>query len=1259
MKASAPPPRASSPTPGRRRPLWLRALRVIGWLALFAGAGAAVIDDSGIVQREILSELRRRLEPLGHSVELGSVEIDWLGPGVELVDLEVRGAQREHLSIERLYIAVALSADEGLRLARVDLDGGRVLISERAIEDLRALSDGDAADAPSSFDAIALPSAQVRDLAVEFEFPGGDVLPLGSLDLSMPVEGDAPSRISGRFVLPPKPSATGNTEVYVTGLLGRDGRLELHTITDALDLDAWDLPDIAPFDQIEALSPRGRLSLHTTGSVMLTGELEARGDLRVRMEQGSLRAPGVDPAFEDLAFELEATYSPAADEDFWIPGAWEGGGRLSASWAGQDLRAGLRLGRSARPGLAFESWVHGLGIDTENPALRAIEEPLLVPTIRDAFDARGLVDASFGLTCSDRLRPDVDPWPEMELAVHVTNASVLRAAFHGWVDEEEPDVRPLACPLPVEVDQALVVFAHQKRFPRQELLEVRFAARHGTGPATGSYQMWSTPIDMPPFALGFGEFEFDLFIVVPRIEITSEVERHLPELWEIPELGTLFADYGLAQRGEAEVLVRVTSRADLPTEAVQVDVVATGAAAAWSELPVPATELAATVRVLDDGLGATCVSFVADGRLADARAVHVAGRVRNESDDPLAEEFPTRFDLVRVQVDSLALPGGDVDVAAGVLPALGEALAELSPRGRVDLDFTRTTRARGAPSSWAQVATEAGAFTLEPSAFPLRAEDVRGRALLELTEEPGAEETDLESTRVAVRIAPLLARWEQGLPIGVEAEIHSHGPSRGRVLGAGLRPADPELLEIVARARGADPEEFQANLEGISIGGAIDFDYRFDLEGDEFDDAFRFRLRDNICSQEGGFEVDRIHGVLELHGDRLSGGRLVARLGGTPVVLSNVELRPDGGSVKVEADLRAEDISVDAALLRQFLEPEMVTSLVDEFGLRGTVDLERGHVSLELAPGEEPLLVFSGLGTASDAHVALGLPLAIRSARLELERLVVQGDDVRGWGRVRDLYGEAVGRDLVQTDLLLSYYGSQVTVDELDGQFCRGRISGLAGAQPGRAGGPVISVDLHPPYRFQAGLALSDIEVRLLLEDVFASEIADRGYLTGQLSLQGELEDLLAVRGAGWGRVDQTVLWSVPVVRDLFSQLGLDETAVFDEMRSEFHIEGGKIHMEGMRVHSPLLNLEGEGSLGLDGTLAHDLEVRYSLVDKTGPFSSLIYWLQNRLLAISVRGDMSRPKIILRGVFSNPFVSTEDAWRALPAPGFSPLRDRF
>ena len=58
---------------------------------------------------------------------------------------------------------------------------------------------------------------------------------------------------------------------------------------------------------------------------------------------------------------------------------------------------------------------------------------------------------------------------------------------------------------------------------------------------------------------------------------------------------------------------------------------------------------------------------------------------------------------------------------------------------------------------------------------------------------------------------------------------------------------------------------------------------------------------------------------------------------------------------------------------------------------------------------------------------------------------------------------------------------------------------------------PILSVELRPPFPFQAGLHLSDVDVRLLLEGLFASEIANQGDLDAYFSLQGELQNLIAL----------------------------------------------------------------------------------------------------------------------------------------------------
>jgi hypothetical protein len=111
-------------------------------------------------------------------------------------------------------------------------------------------------------------------------------------------------------------------------------------------------------------------------------------------------------------------------------------------------------------------------------------------------------------------------------------------------------------------------------------------------------------------------------------------------------------------------------------------------------------------------------------------------------------------------------------------------------------------------------------------------------------------------------------------------------------------------------------------------------------------------------------------------------------------------------------------------------------------------------------------------------------------------------------------------------------------------------------------------------------------------------------------------------------------------------------------MRTRFAVRDGAVEMDAIGVYSPLLQLVGSGRLDFEGRLHHDLEVRYSLVDNLGPFRRALYWIQNNLLSIAVRGDMSRPRIEISGLLSF-LTSAGTGRRDLPLPPLTPLPERF
>jgi hypothetical protein len=298
----------------------------------------------------------------------------------------------------------------------------------------------------------------------------------------------------------------------------------------------------------------------------------------------------------------------------------------------------------------------------------------------------------------------------------------------------------------------------------------------------------------------------------------------------------------------------------------------------------------------------------------------------------------------------------------------------------------------------------------------------------------------------------------------------------------------------------------------------------------------------------------------------------------------------------------------------------------------------------------------------------VGLPASIRSAQAYVNSLVFEGGKTRAWGRLSDLFGTVAGRSLESAEMLISFVEPRVSIENVEGNFIdseghvfplgasSNRTSAL-GAPGSSPGGSAFAMDLRAPFPFEAAFALENVDVDGLTQGLFATDIANSGRLEAEMRLTGNLEELLDIRGSGFLELTRGQLWSVPVVRTLFSQLGLDDTAVFDSMGLRFEISDGVILMKEVEAHSPILKLVGSGTLDFDGRLRHDLEVNYSLVDKLGFLRSFFYSIQNSLLRIVIRGDMERPQVILKNFFSD--WRGERETKALPLPDVSGLPRRF
>jgi hypothetical protein len=272
--------------------------------------------------------------------------------------------------------------------------------------------------------------------------------------------------------------------------------------------------------------------------------------------------------------------------------------------------------------------------------------------------------------------------------------------------------------------------------------------------------------------------------------------------------------------------------------------------------------------------------------------------------------------------------------------------------------------------------------------------------------------------------------------------------------------------------------------------------------------------------------------------------------------------------------------------------------------------------------------------------------------------MVDEWERVRGWARVTGLEGHIAERELTDASMIAGYVNGRLTIDNLSGGFVGGRLESLGGA----AGGArrAVGVDFDEPYRFDLALSLEGVSVSNLMQGVFTSSIADEGIMDATLQLSGTPGEILALTGRGTVSLREGALWSVPVMRALFVQLGFERGGLFDRMRARFALREGQIQVSHLEIQSSLLDLVGEGWQDLDGRLSYDMEVRYGLLDKLGVFGRVLYWLNNNLMRVAVRGDFDRPVITIRNSILEWITGfDDDPRRRLPLPRFSPLGPTF
>jgi hypothetical protein len=1257
----------------------LRILRRVGiglaWLLVLTALGLLAVEESGVLAKVARERLAKELGPVGEQLSIGRASLRWFDPALVLEEVSLRGPADgpELIRLRRVRIGFERDARHGFSPTAVELDGGLIFLSRQLQESAQRIAEARQLTAgEGAASAVAPPPLLASDIDLVLETPSDSRLALGRIEFVVRAESTERLETRGRFW----PSLSGGVPSDVSvGFEGhsREGaELSLHAATESLPFDSDGLRD--PFrDELGLARLAGELRLDATLDMVLVGDTETRLTLRTSVKDGLLQTTAEEAPLEDMSAELRLSFEPEGDEWIWSAGAWSVRSSLEAEWRDTSLRAWGLLGDDTPGGALARVWgrTAELRLTPELPSALHIEDEL--GDDWEALAPEGRVDASFDVELP---APAAGEPFRLDLARYAARFRVTGNAtitVHGWVNEFSGDREGL--PLPMRSIRGDALFVHDAVQPRPDrlaLLDLRGDASGGRATASGLICS-PLPGDWPADDL---KPEIDLVLDAVNVAVDDRLRAGLAG-----NKGTesIFDDFAPAG-GTVSASWRYRLGPEIGGASASGDVRVNGVDFAWSELPLPIRDASGTVRIRWARLPTPVVdsrrlvrpvgvTYELESRPERGLAVRLEGASREESTgrEPIVLQQTPRPPIseLRITLDSLPLRGDDWNALAATYPDIGAEIAELRAKGQAHVVFHGR---RAHPDLAYRGDLEARPLRVEltPAEFPRRTDFVLGRILTTWITTESSDGTEV--TESDVRYA-FTGRWTPDVELAVSGATAADGAGVLRLLAGGIDPSNAGTQGALATAFGAEPGEAGVDLSGFDVTGRLDYQGLRRYAGGEekpVESTHRIHLRGNRLTVES-LRLDALHGALEQEGDVLRGARVEARLADTPLelrdllvyrlVLPGGSLADDGGFA-LQANLHLDDLPLDEEHLGRLLSPEQLEYLPLGGESFGAVDVRGARFVITSGTDDHPgLAALRGRIVPHGLSLSLGVPIHVTTAEIDIRELISEHGRLRGWGRIDDLRGQIADRDVEDASMILTYRDRRLTIDELAGGFAGGRLASLGGEE---RGGPALGIDLAPPYRFEVDVRLIRVPAQHLLTGLFETSDADRGRISAQLRLNGTPDRVRGLTGVGSVRIAEAQLWSIPVMRELFSQLGFDRTAVFQGMQARFQLYDGVVLLPELRVQSPLLNLVGSGSMDLDGRLRCDLEVRYSIVDRLGPLNQLLYWLNNNLWQVAIRGDMARPRVIVRNWFYELLNGFDDnPRRELPLPDFEELPARF
>lgn len=529
--------------------------------------------------------------------------------------------------------------------------------------------------------------------------------------------------------------------------------------------------------------------------------------------------------------------------------------------------------------------------------------------------------------------------------------------------------------------------------------------------------------------------------------------------------------------------------------------------------------------------------------------------------------------------------------------------------------------------------------------FPYPLENVSGKLVIypdhweaigfHGTHDGGAIRAEGRSYRLPDR--PVGSGADSGPPERVKMSVEGTNLRLGPELEQALAPAGGETRN--SRPAG-NRKAMQKSWRGLALTGRCDFSaVVVDDPGQTPDVDCRVVLRQ--CTMRPGFFsylLEDVAGAVRFAQGRVFIDKFTARHGDGRIGLRWGLLQPqaDGRLLAWLDGLSASGLRIDEDLLRAM--PPGLSRAARTLRLGPTVDLGTS-LTLDIAPGAgAPVKVWWDAG------------LAVQDAQM---RAGVNFDGVTGRFHTRGHFdGRHLGGVSAQVALKSARAFNQPLTDvtariEVPARSPEVlRVRDLKASIHGGTLGGEANLTLGSVLKYDVLLDVVGMNLQAIGQHNMPGASGQRmeGLARAAISLQGEGDDLLGLKGSGRVDVVNGKIGELPMLLDLFKALGLrkpDRTA-FEQAHAEMKVEGPRLHVSSLDLWGNAVSLRGAGSVDLDGNNVNlDFTATFGRLDEWLPLGldRLPRWFSSQLLKIKMRGRIGPPnqvrfeKDLVPGVF--------------------------